>query len=142
MVSKITTLAGLALLALAPATCRAQLADLAIRVVEAGTAEGAVEVSLFNSPDTFMREPFLQTSGRVADDGTFVAYFAAVPAGRYAAVAVHDENNNGKLDNGLFGLGGEGYGFSNNVSPMFGWPDFEDAAFTVEGPTGIEIELD
>jgi uncharacterized protein (DUF2141 family) len=25
---------------------------------------------------------------------------------------------------------------------MFGWPDFEDAAFTVEGPTGIEIELD
>jgi uncharacterized protein (DUF2141 family) len=142
MVSKITTLAGLALLALAPATCLAQLADLAIRVVEAGTAEGAVEVSLFNSADTFMREPFLQTSGRVADDGTFVAYFAAVPAGRYAAVAVHDENNNGKLDNGLFGLGGERYGFSNNVSPMFGWPDFEDAAFTVEGPTGIEIELD
>ena len=142
MVSKITAMTGLALLALAPAPCLAQLADLAIRVVEAGTVEGAIEVSLFNSADTFMREPFLQTSGAVAADGTFVAYFTAVPAGRYAVVAVHDENSNGKLDNGLFGLGGEGYGFSNHASPMFGWPDFEDAAFTVEGPTGIEIKLD
>ena len=68
--------------------------------------------------------------------------FTAVPVGEYAVVAVHDENDNGKLDTGLLGFGGEGYGFSNGVRPMLGWPDFEAAAFSVTGDTRVEIELD
>ena len=64
------------------------------------------------------------------------------PTGRYAVVAVHDENENGKLDNGLLGFGGEGYGFSNGVRPLLGWPAFDAAAVTVESDMTIEIELD
>jgi len=142
MLAKMTALAGLVLITLSPLTGLAQLADLKIRVVGADTPEGTVEVSIFNAADSFMREPFLQMSGVAADNGAYEAIFAAVPTGEYAAVAVHDENGNGTLDNGLFGLGGEGYGFSNGVRPVLGWPAFEDAAFTVDADTTIEIELD
>ena len=133
----------LALLALlAPSASLAQVADLKIRVTGASTEEGTVEVSLFNSAETFMREPFLQMAGQRVENGTYEADFAAVPTGDYAVVVVHDENGNGQFDNGLFGIGGEAYGFSNGVRPMVGWPDFEDAAVSVEEDTTIEIELD
>ena len=142
MLIKMTVLAGLALASLAPLPGLAQVADLTIRVVGADTNEGTVEISLFNAADRFMREPFLQMSGVAADDGAYEAIFAAVPTGEYAAVAVHDENGNGRLDNGLFGLGGEGYGFSNGVRPLLGWPAFEDAAVTLDADITVEIELD
>jgi uncharacterized protein (DUF2141 family) len=130
------------LVATAPPTICAQLADVTIRVVGAETREGTVEVSLFDSAESFMREPYLQLSGAVAEDGAYEATFTALPAGEYAAVAVHDENDNGKLDNGLLGFGGERFGFSNGVRPMLGWPDFEAAAFSVIDDTRIVIELD
>lgn len=142
MLPRITALAGLALASLAPLPGLAQVADLTIRVIGADTTEGAVEISLFNSAESFMREPFLQMSGVAVDGGAYEANFAAVPTGEYAAVAVHDENNNGQLDNGLLGFGGESFGFSNGVRPLLGWPAFEDAAVTVNEDVAIEIELE
>lgn len=142
MFPRFCAVTALLLTLIAPAWCLAQVADLKVRVLGADTPEGTVEVSLFNSAETFMREPFLQMAGQNVDNGTYEVDFAAIPTGDYAVVVVHDENDNGKLDNGLFGIGGEGYGFSNNVRPLLGWPDFEDAAFAVGEDTTIEIELD
>lgn len=127
---------------LAPLASRAQVADLEVRVVGADGSQGAVEVSLFNSAESFMREPFLQMAGQPVDDRAWVATFFAVPTGEYAVVVVHDENGNGRRDNGLLGIGGEPYGFSNGARPLLGWPDFEDAAFEVREDTGIEIEVE
>lgn len=75
-------------------------------------------------------------------NGAYEATFFAIPAGEYAVVVVHDENGNGRLDNGLLGLGGEPWGFSNSARPLLGRPDFADAAFEVREDTAIEIELD
>lgn len=127
---------------LAPAAALAQVADLEVRVVGASTQEGTVEISLFNSAKTFMREPFLQMAGRAMGDGAYEATFFAIPTGEYAVVVFHDENDNGRPDSGLFGMGGEAYGFSNDVRPLLGWPEFGEAAFEVQEDTGIEIELD
>ncbi|MCH5377909.1 MAG: DUF2141 domain-containing protein, partial [Planctomycetes bacterium] len=113
-----------------------------VRVTHPGSLGGTVEVSLFDSPDSFMKKPYLQFSGPVAQDGTFTATFAAVPEGAYAVVVVHDENGNGTLDRGFLGFGGESYAFSNGASPWFGWPDFEDAAFRVDGPVELDIRLE
>ena len=137
-----TALAAAAAALLAPAASVAQVADLEVRVVGAAAQEGTVEISLFNSAEAFMREPFLQMTGQPADDGAYLATFFAIPTGEYAIVVVHDENDNGRLDNGLFGIGGEAWGFSNGVRPLLGWPDFADAAFEVREDAGIEIELD
>jgi uncharacterized protein (DUF2141 family) len=131
-----------ALLTLVPALGLAQVADISVRVVKADPATGTLEISLFNSADTFLKEPFLQTSGPVNEDGSYSALFAKVPTGEYAVVVVHDENDNGKLDNGFLGLGGEGYAFSNDARPLFGRPPFDRAKFAVENDTRIEISLE
>ena len=122
------------------------LADLpSVRVVVSGLspATGTVEVSLFDSAESFMVEPHLQQSGTAGEDGSFETEFVSLPDGEYAVVVVHDANDNGKLDRGFLGFGGEGYGFSNNAQSWFGWPDFEDVKIMVDQPaTLVEINLD
>ena len=122
------------------------LADLpSVRVVVSGLspATGTVEISLFNSADSFMVEPHLQQSGTAGEDGSFETEFVSLPDGEHSVVVVHDASDNGKLDSGFLGFGGEGYGFSNNAQSWFGWPDFEDAKIMVDQPaTLVEINLD
>jgi len=122
------------------------LADLpGVRVVVSGLspATGTVEISLFDSAESFMVEPHLQQSGTAGEDGSFETEFVNLPDGEYAVVVVHDANDNGKLDSGFLGFGGEGYDFSNNAQSWFGWPDFEDAKIMVDQPaTLVEIDLD
>jgi uncharacterized protein (DUF2141 family) len=130
------------LLALLPATGLAEVVNIGVRVVKAEPATGTLEISLFNSAETFLKQPYLQTSGPVNEDGTYNALFAKVPPGEYAVAVVHDENDNGELDNGFLGLGGEGYAFSNDARPLFGRPAFERAKFTVEIDTSVEISLE
>jgi uncharacterized protein (DUF2141 family) len=61
--------------------------------------------------------------------GTAVWTVDALPWGRYAARAFHDEDGDGSLDTNLFGVPSEPFGFSNDASARFGRPDFDAAAF-------------
>ena len=131
-----------ALLTLLPVSGLPQVADVDVRVVDANPATGTLEISLFNSAETFLKEPFLQNSGPVNENGGYSALFAKVPTGEYAVVVVHDANDNGKMDNGFLGLGGESYAFSNDARSLFGRPPFDRAKFTVQSDTRIEISLE
>jgi uncharacterized protein (DUF2141 family) len=65
-----------------------------------------------------------------------------VPAGRYAAVVIHDENSNMKLDRNFFGIPKEGFGFSNNPRVATAAPSFRAAAVAVSCPaTQFDIRL-
>ena len=131
------------LLLLSPALALAELPGVWVMVSGLSPATGTVEISLFDSAESFMVEPHLQQSGTAGEDGSFETEFVSLPDGEYAVVVVHDANDNGKLDNGFLGFGGEGYGFSNNAQSWFGWPDFEDAKIMVDQPaTLVEINLD
>lgn len=116
--------------------------DIIVRVVNGEPPAGTVEISLFNSAENFLKQPYLQTSGPINEDGGYTARFGKVPPGEYAVVVVHDENDNGKLDAGFLGFGGEGYAFSNDVKPLFGRPGFEEVKFGVNARTQLEIRLD
>lgn len=116
--------------------------DIIVRVVAGEPPAGTVEISLFNSAENFLKQPYLQTSGPINEDGSYTARFGKVPPGDYAIVVVHDENDNGKLDAGFLGFGGEGYAFSNDVKPLFGRPGFDEVKFGVSTRTQIEIRLD
>lgn len=116
--------------------------DLIVRVVHADPPTGTLEISLFATEDLFLKEPFLQTSGPVNDDGTYLARFGKLPPGEYAVVVVHDENDNGKLDTGFLGFGGESYAYSNDAKPLFGRPGFDEAKFAITADTRIEITLE
>ena len=124
-------------------TAHAQLASITLVVNGADPATGNIEATLFSSAEEFLMEAHLQESGAVSEDGSFEAEFFGLVEGEYAIVVVHDANENGVFDAGMFGFGGESVGYSNNVSSWFGRPGFDDAKFTVgsEEQT-ITINLD
>jgi uncharacterized protein (DUF2141 family) len=59
--------------------------------------------------------------------------FAPIPAGTYAVACFHDENKNGKLDTGLFGVPAEGTVASNHAKGFMGPPSFDKAKFSFSG---------
>jgi uncharacterized protein (DUF2141 family) len=64
-----------------------------------------------------------------------------IPAGSYAIALLHDENNNGKMDTGMFGIPKEGYGASNDAKAVLGPPSFDDARFEHKGNTHLQIKM-
>lgn len=116
--------------------------DIIVHVAGGEPPTGTVEISLFNTAENFLQLPYLQTSGPINEDGTYTSRFGKVPPGEYAVVVVHDENDNGKLDTGFLGFGGEGYAFSNDVKPLFGRPGYDEVKFGVSSHTRIDILLD
>lgn len=71
--------------------------------------------------------------------------FKALPAGDYAVLAFHDENNNGILDTGLMKRPLEARGYSgvlpDDINPVSDNIKFEQARFTLSGPKTITIGL-
>jgi uncharacterized protein (DUF2141 family) len=59
--------------------------------------------------------------------------FDPIPAGTYAVACFHDENKNGKLDTGLFGIPTEGTVASNHAKGFMGPPSFDKAKFSFSG---------
>lgn len=51
----------------------------------------------------------------------------------YALACFHEENKNGKLDTGLFGIPSEGTVASNQAKGFMGPPSFKDAKFAFSG---------
>jgi uncharacterized protein (DUF2141 family) len=128
------TLAVTATALLAAAVCAtvlpsaARAADLTVEVDGIESADGQVQVGLFNGAAEFPGKP--TTGQRMKVDGTKVTItFKDLPAGRYAVSAYHDENDNNKLDRGMFGIPKERYGFSQDARGVGGPPEFRDAAF-------------
>jgi uncharacterized protein (DUF2141 family) len=129
--------------ALLPIAASAELPSIKLTVSGADPATGTIEATLFNSTEDFLMEAFLQESGEVAEDGSVSAEFVGLAAGEYAIVVVHDANDNGVYDAGMFGFGGESVAYSNDASSWLGRPGFDDAKFTVdEGGQTIHISLD
>jgi uncharacterized protein (DUF2141 family) len=118
-----------------------EITSLAVSIKNLSPPTGTIEVTLFNSAETFMKEPYRQQSGKSNEKGEFITEFTDLTSGEYAVVVVHDANDNGKLDTGFLGFGGESYRFSNNASSWFGRPDFEDAVI-VTAPEGNLVEID
>lgn len=138
----LSNIAGLTLaLLLSPATALADFTSMTVSVKNLSPPTGTVEVSLFNSEETFMLEPYRQQSGKSSENGEFKTQFTDLAAGEYAVVVVHDANDNGKLDPGFLGFGGENYGYSNNASSWFGRPDYKDVTILTE-PAGTLVEID
>lgn len=58
-----------------------------------------------------------------------------IPPGRYAIQAYHDEDGNGRVRRGLFGIPAEAIGFSRHAPVRLGAHRFEDAAIEITEPS-------
>ncbi|MGH8496660.1 MAG: DUF2141 domain-containing protein [Gammaproteobacteria bacterium] len=94
--------------------------------------EGDVVVSLFDSSESFLNEPFLNHTTPPGDRSDFHVRFEEVPPGEYAVAVLQDLNGNGELERGLMGRAQEPIAFSNEVEFGFGPPEFAEAAFAVD----------
>jgi len=124
MMPRLLSLALLALLA-----GQAGGADLNVTVESIRSGKGQVKLMLFEREEGFRKEDKAhQVLALPATTDSVVGAFRDLPPGRYAVIAYHDENANGKLDLRFGMFPKEGYGMSNNFKPS-GPPKFKDAAF-------------
>jgi uncharacterized protein (DUF2141 family) len=128
-------IAGLSVPAVA---CAARL-DIELTGVE--NDHGLVRVAVC-TPETFATKHCPFTGAAPAKPGSVVVSVDGVPPGRYAVQAYHDEDGDGRLRRGLFGLPAEAIGFSRDARVRLSAPNFEDAAIDVAEPaTATRLRL-
>lgn len=103
--------------------------DITVTIDNITSNEGKVLVGL-HSADTFMKAPGVQNIQSAIEEGKVTLKFTNVTPGDYAIMAMHDANENNRMDYETNGMPKESYGMSGNDMTM-GPPSFETARFTV-----------
>ena len=113
-----------------------------VKVDRINSAEGTINVALFNSEEDFLNKPFM-SKVKNANTGELEFEFENVPNGEYTISIYHDENENGELDKNFIGLPDEPYGVSREGRSMFGPPNYDDAKFILANENAkLIISLD
>jgi uncharacterized protein (DUF2141 family) len=115
--------------------------SLTVEVTGATPGKGQAVCSLFTSADTFLKQPVIKKTKPIDSKGQAVFRIDDLAAGTYAVSIVYDEDSNGKLNTGLFGIPTEPVGVSNNAKGKFGPPSYGDAAFEFSDSRTIRISL-
>jgi uncharacterized protein (DUF2141 family) len=104
---------------------------------------GQAMLHLYRKTDDVPKKPYMVVKAKIVNkDASFA--IKNLPYGDYAAIIMHDENGNGKIDNN-FGMPTEPMGFSNNwkFGVFSGMPSFEKLKFTYSATKStINIKMD
>lgn len=106
-------------------------ARVVLRIEGLKEVKGEIRIAVFNSRETYAREPFalavVPVYGKQCEWEVPSLLF-----GEYAIAVYHDSNVNTKLDTNLVGAPTESYGFSNNARGLFGPPSWEKARIIID----------
>ena len=121
-------------------TANSSGSSLVIELSGVRNNKGHVLIALFNQANGFpdQSEKAFRKLRIPANAGTIKASFDDLPPGSYAFGVVHDENDNQKLDTGLFGIPKEGFVFSRNAMGAMGPPSFDNAAIKIETKFAVQ----
>lgn len=117
---------------------------LTVRVSRLRSNDGQVGCALYDSPKGFPTDSTAARQRRWCpiNKGASSCAFDPIPAGTYAVACFHDENKNGKLDTGLFGIPTEGTVVSNHAKGVLGPPSFDKAKFVFSGSaTNLDLHI-
>ncbi len=117
---------------------------ITVHVAGLHSNSGQVGCALYNSAKGYPTDASAAVERRFCaiETSTSVCAFGPVPAGTYAVACFHDENNNGKLDTGIFGIPKEGVCASNGATGTLGPPSFRDAKFDTSGsPRDVSVRM-
>lgn len=111
-----------------------------VQLLDVASGKGQLLVSLCDKA-TFMKR--CATSQSVAAKrGGVIVTFSDIKPGRYAIMAFHDEDGNGRLSRTSVGAPSEGWGVSRDAKGVAGPPSFEQAAIIVtENGAVVPIHL-
>jgi uncharacterized protein (DUF2141 family) len=144
---------SISLILVSLSTVPALSAELRLAINGVRSDRGEILVGLYQDADGFKnaianaakrglvpdRDRLVGTAIR-AKRGTQSTVFTQLTPGRYAIIVIHDENDNGRLDENFLGAPTEGYGFSNDARNFFSAPSFDAAAVTV-GNTDVSASI-
>lgn len=116
---------------------------LTIKISNLKSDKGSIMIALFKGQAGFPKDgsKAIQKTKVTIKDKKATITFTDLPTGDYAFALFHDENSNNKMDNNMFGMPKEGYGFSTNFKPTMNAPDFDEADFKIEGDTIQKIKI-
>ncbi|CAM3379024.1 DUF2141 domain-containing protein [Aequorivita lipolytica] len=103
--------------------------------------EGKAMIGLYNLEVDFLKKEFKSFAKEITGKQVKVS-FENIPDGTYAVSVFHDEDNDNEFDMFLGFIPSEDYGNSNNVSPRFGPPEWNDAKFEVKGGEIKKIKIE
>jgi uncharacterized protein (DUF2141 family) len=116
--------------------------SLEVKITGLHSDKGHVRVLLFTSAQGWpaddakaLRREVISSSGGVA-----TLTFHDLPAGSFAVVAFHDEDDDGKLAKNLFGAPTEGWGASNDARALLG-PPWEASRFELRADRSISFSI-
>ena len=138
MKKTILTMMGIAIAICAIANDGSNTLKVVIKNFE--NTEGKARVTYFDSSEDFLKTGKMQIVN-ITNKEEIIVTFENVPSATLAVSVVHDENANGELDTGVFGIPTEDYGFSNDAKGSFGPPSFEDCQFPMDQNKTIEINI-
>ena len=114
----------------------ASAADLTLTIDGVRSTKGVVAICLWSdgryfpdcsrSPTAVRRTIPARALGRPI-------VFADLKPGTFAVSALHDANNNGRLDTNFLGIPKEGIAVSNDAMPRFSAPRFAETSFVLNG---------
>ena len=102
--------------------------------------KGFILIAIFNSELGFpdKKELAVKKIRIPAQAGSFTYDVNDLVPGTYALAVIHDENDNQRLDTGLFGIPKEGFCFSKGAMGTFGPPSFQAASFVHKAPNSSQ----
>jgi uncharacterized protein (DUF2141 family) len=100
---------------------------------------GHVLCALYRDEDTWLSERPFRNAKTETGRPWVTCVFAAVPFDTYAIAALHDEDDDGKMDKNFLGMPREGYAASRDAHfKGIGAPDWEDAIFPHRAPRTVQ----
>lgn len=116
---------------------------LQLWIAGARNARGSIQVAVFTSEETWLREGRARLVRRVPASTSPVSVTVdGLPPGTYAVSVFHDENNNRRIDLKTFPpMPDEGVGTSRNARPRMSAPSFEGARFVLDRNRRFTISL-
>jgi uncharacterized protein (DUF2141 family) len=126
-----------------PLVSIASAGDLRVLVSGIENDQGEIRCLLFSGSKGFPEEveDAVRTISYPTVAPMMTCTFADVEPGRYAVVAVHDENGNAQVDAGFTGSFKEPWGVTNITRPARGLPKYLDAMIKVnpDGAANFEV---
>ena len=104
--------------------------NISVTIENITSNNGHVILSL-HTKETFMKSEGIQMKKSKIVDGKISVTFKNVAPGSYAIMALHDENDNNRMDFEDNGMPKESYGMSNNPMLM-GPPQYAQAKFELQ----------
>ena len=143
LLHRLAAVAGICIVPLTAAVSPRDSLQLTIVVEGVRNSRGVIGALLFRSGRGWPEhvDAAFRAKAVPARAGITTVIFEGLPPGGYAAVVLHDENANKKLDRNFLRIPLEGWGMSNNPRAHAAAPEFDRARFVLRRNTRFRIRL-